>query len=274
MMRRLDVAACAAVLLLTLASSVLPSRAADPRVADVLQAGKLRTALFLPQYTKDVATDELHGQGTGLVGIEIARQLAGRIGVAAELVGYPTPADVTESLKSGADDIAFMGIEPSRAAELDFSPPVIQFDYTFLVPAGSPIHGAADADRPGVRIAFVRHHAASLALVRVVKHAELVGADLPETAFDLLRTGKVDTLALARPMLVGYLARLPGARILPDAYGVNRLGIAMKQGRPGRLDYVSGFVEEAKASGLVRRAIEQSGLREVQVAPPGPAPSP
>jgi polar amino acid transport system substrate-binding protein len=268
-----DVAAGAAVLLLALVSSGLPSRAADPSVADVVQAGKLRAALFLPQYTKDAATGELHGQGTGLVGIEIARHLAGRIGVAAEFVGYPTPADVTESLKSGTDDLAFMGIEPSRAAELDFSPPVIQFDYTFLVSAGSPIHGAADADQPRVCIAFVRHHAASLALVRVVKHAELVGTDLPESAFDLLRTGKVDALALARPMLVDYLARLPGSRILEDAYGVNRLGIAMKQGQPGRLDYVSGFVEEAKASGLVRRAIEQSGLREIQVAPPGPAPA-
>jgi polar amino acid transport system substrate-binding protein len=271
-MKRLsDVAAGAAVLLVALASSGLPSRAADLRIADIVQAGKLRTALFLPQYTKNPATGELQGEGTGLVGIEIARLLAGRLGVAAELIGYPTPADATASLKSGAADLAFMGIEPSRAAELDFSPPVIQFDYSFLVPTGSTIHGAAEADRPGVRIAFVSHHAASLALARVVKYAELIGADLPETAFDLLRTGKVDALALARPMLVDYLARLPGSRILEDAYGVNRLGIAIKQGQPGRLDYVSGFVEEAKASGLVLRALEQSGLRGIQVAPPGPA---
>jgi polar amino acid transport system substrate-binding protein len=273
MKRPSDAVISATVLLLALVSLGLPSRAADFRVMDIVQAGGLRTALFLPQYAKDPTTSELHGQGTGLVGIQIARLLASRLNVKAELVGYPTPADVTASLKSGTDAIAFMGIEPSRVAELDFSPPVIQFDYTFLVSAGSLIDDAADADQAGVRIAYVSHHAASLALVRVVKRAELVGADLPEIAFDLLRTGKVDALALARPMLVDYLPRLPGSHILRDAYGVNRLGIAMKQGHAGRLDYVSGFVEEAKASGLVQHAIEQSGLREIQVSPPGPAPA-
>jgi polar amino acid transport system substrate-binding protein len=271
-MRHLSkLAAGGALLVLAWASSIFPSLAADPRIADIVQAGKIRAALFLPQYTKDPATGELRGKGTGLVGIEIARLLAGRIGVGAELVGYPTPADATASLKSGSSDLAFMGIEPSRAEELDFSPPVIQFDYTFLVPAGSAIDSAAAADRPGVRIAYVRHHAASLALERVVRHAELIGADLPEAAFDLLRTGKADAFALARPMLVDFLARLPGSRILEGGYGVNRLGIAIKKGQTGRLDYIGSFVEDAKASGAVQSAIAQSGLRAIEVAPPGPA---
>ena len=84
-----------ALLVLAWASSILPSLAADPRIADIVQDGKIRAALFLPQYTKDPATGELRGKGTGLFGIEIARLLAGRIGVGAELVGYPTPADAT-----------------------------------------------------------------------------------------------------------------------------------------------------------------------------------
>ena len=36
-------------------------QAADPRVADLVRAGKLRVALFLPQYTKDPVTGELRG---------------------------------------------------------------------------------------------------------------------------------------------------------------------------------------------------------------------
>jgi hypothetical protein len=36
----------------------------------------------------------------------------------------------------------------------------------------------------------------------------------------------------------------------------------------GRLAYISEFIEEAKATGLIQRAIEGAGLRGVRVAPP------
>jgi HNH endonuclease len=51
---------------------------------------------------------------------------------------------------------------------VDFSPPILQLDYTFLVPAGSSIQRIADADRTGVRIAAVRDHASSLTLSRIL----------------------------------------------------------------------------------------------------------
>ena len=110
----------------------------DPRVADLARAGSIQVGLFLPQYANDPLTGELRGVGTGIAGISIARALAARIGIEARIVGYPTPSKIVEALKVGACDLAFLGIEPSRAAEVDFSPPVFQFDYTFLVPVGSP----------------------------------------------------------------------------------------------------------------------------------------
>ena len=39
----------------------------------------------------------------------------------------------------------------------------------------------------------------------------------------------------------------------------------MPKGQAERLAYVSTFIEEAKASGLVQRAVEHAGLRGVQV---------
>ena len=38
----------------------------DPRVADLVQSGKLRVALFLPQYAKDSKTGEIRGIGSGI----------------------------------------------------------------------------------------------------------------------------------------------------------------------------------------------------------------
>jgi polar amino acid transport system substrate-binding protein len=244
---------------------VASSLPGDPRVADLVQSGQIRAALFLPQYTKDTATGELRGLGTGLVAIEIARALAARLGVAMAVIEHPTPPKAVASLQTGACDIAFLGIEPSRAAVLDFSPPIIQFDYTLLVPAGSSIASFADADRPGVRIAIVGNHASTLALRRIVKAATLVENELPDQAFALLRGGGADTFALPREVLEDYAVKLPESRVLEDRYGVNLVGIAVQKGRAGLLAYLNEYVGEAKTSGLLQRVFDRGGLRGFQV---------
>ncbi len=183
---------------------------------------------------------------------------------------YATPAEVVKCLKINACDIAIMGIEASRAEQVDFSPAVIEFDYTYLVPAGSPIQTPRDADRNGFRIAFVRHHASALALARIVKHAKLVGADLPKEAFDLLRTGQADAFAFPRQELIDLALKLPGSRNLEEPYDVNLVGLAVPKGNEGRLAYVTEVVEQAKSSGAIQRIItggDQIGFRGFRVAP-------
>jgi polar amino acid transport system substrate-binding protein len=241
-------------------------QAPDPRVKDLVRAGKVRVALFLPQFTKNPVTGEIRGD---VHLVETARALAARLGVELVLVDYPTPTKAVEGLKSGSCDVAFLGIDRSRAAEVGFSPPFAELDYTYLVPAGSSIRSVADADRPGVRIAAIRNHASTLTLSRILKQATLVYADTPDPAFELLRTGRTDAWASVGYALQSYSTRLPGSRVLEDRYGANRMAMAVPKGEAGRLAYISEFIEEAKASGLVQRAIERGGLRGVHVAPPG-----
>jgi polar amino acid transport system substrate-binding protein len=161
-----------------------------------------------------------------------------------------------EGLKAGACDLACLGIDASRTAQLDFSPPLVQFDYTLLLPAGSPMQNFADADRPGKRIAVVLNHASTFALRRLAKHAELVGTELPDAAF-----------AAPREQLLDYSEELPGSRVLDEGYGINNAGIAIGKGQPGRLAYIREFVEEAKASGLLADIIARGRLRGFRVAP-------
>jgi polar amino acid transport system substrate-binding protein len=240
----------------------------DPRVAEIVQAGRIRVALFLPQYVKHAVSGQPTGVGTGFIAIEMARELAARLGVALDLMEHQTPTETVEGLKANACDVAFLGIEPSRAAAVDFSPPIFQFDYTYLVPAGSAIGAAAEADRPGVRIAVVSSHASALALRRMVSHAQLVGSELPDAAFELLRAGKADAFALPREQLLDYSAALPGSRVLGDSYGINRVAMAVRKGRAGWLAYVGEFAAQAKASGFIERAIARGALRGFAVAGP------
>jgi polar amino acid transport system substrate-binding protein len=218
----------------------------------------------LPQYIKDPATGEIKG-----VWVEIARALAARIGVQVVLLEHPTPPEAVACLKAGACDLLFLPFDARATAVGDFSTPIFQFDYTLLVPADSSVRSVVDADRHGVRIAAVHNHASTLTLSCLLKKAELVYAETPDSTCDLLRTGRADAMASARPTLLSFSTRLPGSQVLEDCYGANINRIVVPKGQAGWLDYVSEFVEEAKASGLVQRAIDSAGPRGVQVAPPG-----
>ena len=62
----------AAVLLAPLAAAH-GQQVADPRVADIVRTGKVRVGMHLPQFVKDPATGEIHGNGTGAVIEPVAR---------------------------------------------------------------------------------------------------------------------------------------------------------------------------------------------------------
>jgi polar amino acid transport system substrate-binding protein len=246
------------------------SMTVDPPTArfaqDGAQDGTLRLALFLPQYSKDPATGAVRGLGPGTVMLKIAQALAARAGATLSIVEEPTPRAALDCIKAGGCELAFLGIEPSRAAEIDFTPAVFQFDYSLLVPAASSLRHFADVDRAGIRVTVVRNHASTMALTRLVKEAELVGFDLPDDAFGALVSGNAQAFAAPRQILDDYAERLSGSRVLAQGYGVNRVGIAVANHRPGLRDYFSDFVEDAKASGLIGRFIAEAGLRGFAVA--------
>jgi polar amino acid transport system substrate-binding protein len=245
--------------------------ATDPRVAelvraDLARAGKVRVGLFLPQFIKDPATGQLRS-----VWVETARAFAAHLGVQLDVVEHATPPEAIACLKAGACDVMFLPLDARAAAVGDFSNPIFQFDYTLLVPAGSSIVRIADADRPGVRIAAVRNHASTIELSSQLKQAELVYAETPDSTFDLLRTGQAHVMASTRLALLDFSDRLSGARVLEDRYGANINRMVVPKGKADWLAYVSEFVQNAKASGLVQKAIERGGTRGVTPAAAGNA---
>ena len=177
------------------------------------------------------------------------------------LLEHPTPPAAVACLKAGACDLLFLPLD-ARAADVgDYSPPIFQFDYTLLVPAGSAIRSVADADRPGVRIAAVRNHASTIELSGQLKQAQLVYAEMPDPTFELVRSGQADAMASARNTLLAYSARLANSRVLDDRYGANINRMVVPKGMAGRLAHISEFAEEAKLSGLIKKAIERAGPR-------------
>jgi polar amino acid transport system substrate-binding protein len=242
-------------------------QAPDQRVADLVRAGELRVGIGVvaPHWAiKDPGTGELRG-----VAVDIARELAMRLGIELVAVEYPSPPAVLDGLKVDAWDVGFLAIDPSRAVVVDFAPPYLQIDATYLTTAGSSIRSVTEADQPGVRIAVTSKSVEEIVLSRSLKRAELQRVDTISAGFDLLRDGDAHALAAPRPALLALSARLPGSRVLEDRFHAAFGAMAVPKGQTGRLAYIAEFVEQAKASGLVQQAIERAGVRGVQVAPPG-----
>jgi polar amino acid transport system substrate-binding protein len=149
------------------------------------------------------------------------------------------------------------------------APPYLQSEYTMLVPEGSSIRSIADADKPGIRIAAVRSHSSTMTLTSAIKQAEVILGENELAAFELLRAGRADALASTRQYLLRASKNLAGSRVLADYYGANLNRVVVPKGHPGWLAYVTEFVEEAKASGLMQKAIDRDGTFAFQVPPPG-----
>src|SRR5262249_19569240 len=214
--------------------------------------GKVGFGLFASQFRKDPASGELRG-----VRPDMARALAARIGVRAVLLEHEGPPQVVECLAAKACDAVFLPKDARSAGIGDFSFPLIHSEFTFLLRAGSERGRAADADKSGVRIAAVRGHASTAALPRVIKQAEVVLQDDEHAAFELLAAGRVHALASTRQSLRKMSVELPGSRVLADRYGVQLNRVVVRKGRAAWLAFANEFVEAAKASGLVQRAIDR-----------------
>ncbi len=238
----------------------------DPRVADLVQAGKIRAGLGIGNHAsamKDPVTGEMRGMAA-----DLARALAARIGVVLEVVEYPRPGAVFDGAQSGAWDVTFLVVDPDRTAEAEASPAYMRSEFTYLVPAGSSIRNVADADRPGTSIGVPRGDAVDLSLSRILKQAKLVRAESQAAGIDLLRAGKVNAYAAPRSALLALSAQVPGSRVLADAFATTSWAAFVPKGHGDRLAYVTAFVEEAKANGMLAQFIAREGLRGIEVTPP------
>jgi polar amino acid transport system substrate-binding protein len=233
--------------------------------SELAPTGTLRVGLNMSNFlliAKDSPAGEIRG-----VAPDLGRELGKRLGVPVELIPYPNPGALADAAKSGAWDVGFLGAEPQRANEIDFTAAYVEIEATYLVPPGSKLKAITDVDKPGVRIITNERAAYELWLTRNLKHATLTTEKGPDNAFKRLVDDKFDALAGLRPRLVADQPKFPGSRVLDGNFTAVQQAAGTPKGRAAGAKYLSAFIEDVKASGLVAKTIEKNGVRGLTVAP-------
>lgn len=232
---------------------------------DLAPSGKLKIGLNYSNFLL-VIGDDARGEPRGIAP-DLGRELAKRTGMAFEFLKFDAAGKLFDAVKSAQCDVGFLGAEPQRADEVDFTSAYLEIPVTFLVPADSPIKTIADVDREGVRVAVSERSAYDLFLSRTFKKARLVRAKGIPASYDAFMTQKLEALGGLKPKLVEEQARTPGSRVLDGQITGVQQAIGAPKGRPAAAKYLREFAEDVKRSGFVARAIEKHGVKGVRVAP-------
>ena len=234
--------------------------------SELAPGGVLRVAINLSNFLL-VTSRGPAGEPVG-VAPDLGREIAARLDAAWVYVPYATPGALADAIVRDEWDIGLIGAEPARAERIAFTPAYVEIDATYLVRDEAAFDTMSAVDRPGIRIAVTARTAYDLWLDRNIRHATLVRSETFDTAFEAFSTGRVDVLAGLRARLLVDAQAMPGTRLLAGRFAAVQQAIGIARSRKAGAAFLSGFVEEAKASGLVARLIERHGVVGLSVAPP------
>lgn len=245
-----------------------PSAAA---LRQLTPTGKLRVAVAVaPSPSAQFAIKD--GDSFKGVAVTLGRALAEKLGAPTEIVPHNASGEIQNSAADNKWDVAFLPVDEERKKFVDFGNAYHLLQSTFLVAPGSKVQSAKDANAKGIGIGGVANTATFRAAKKATPnatHIEFASVDMAATA---MRERRIEAIALSRESLAGLAAQIPGSRVLDDAFLNSSTAVCVPKGRPEALTYVSAFIEEAKASGLVRTALDEMGLTASQVAPAGMQP--
>jgi polar amino acid transport system substrate-binding protein len=239
---------------------------------ELAPTGKLRVAIAIApspsaQFAvKDAATGAYRG-----VAVMLGEALAKKLGVEAQLLAHDGSGDIQNSAADNKWDVAFLPVDTERKKFVDFGNAYHLLQSTYLVAPGSKLSAVAGANAAGVRIGGVANTATFRTSNKTAPNATHLAFDKADAALTAMHEGKLDALAFSRESLTGLQAKIPGSRILDGGFMNSTTSVAVPKGRPAALAYVTAFIEEAKAAGLVRQAFDAMGLTASVVAPAGMA---
>jgi polar amino acid transport system substrate-binding protein len=238
--------------------------------AQLAPTGKLRVAIAVaPSPSAQFAIkDDKTGAYRG-VAVILGQALGKTLGLPVELIAHNGSGEIQNSAADNKWDVAFLPVDEERKKFVDFGHAYHLLQSTYLVAPSAKIATVAAANAAGVRIGGVANTATFRTSQKTAPNATFVTFKAVDDAIAAMKNGEIDAMALSRESLTGVAPKIPGSRILDGGFMNSTTSVAVPKGKPEALAYVTGFIEDAKASGLVRKAFDEMGLNASVVAPAG-----
>ncbi|MCX7374034.1 MAG: transporter substrate-binding domain-containing protein [Alphaproteobacteria bacterium] len=234
-------------------------------ITQLAPTGTLRAGINMSNFL--LVNSRAHDGSPRGVSPSMAAAVAERLGVPVRYVPYPRPGELADAVGTDAWDIGLIGAEPQRAEKIAFTAAYAEIEATYIVPPGSPITTLAEVDQPGIRIAVTARSAYDLWLERNIRHATLIRTDSLDSAWTRFRDDRLEACAGLLPRLLTDQPSMPGSRILPGRFTAVQQAIGTARANAAAAAWLAAFVEEAKASGMVARFIQEHGVSGLAVAP-------
>ena len=177
---------------------------------EIAPTGKLRVGVvYAPVATAFFVTKDADGRPHGVT-VDLANELAAKLGVPIEFTVAPNSGEVTEATSAGAVDVTFMPVDDERKTKVDFGPAYYFGESTYLVRPGSDIRTLADVDRAQVRVIGIANTTTIRSATRALKTATIAPVPSVEDAMAMMRAGKADAFALSKDSMRPLAATLQG----------------------------------------------------------------
>lgn len=258
----------ALAVIILLAASIPGSALGQPEISsEIAPQGRLRVALIGGNPV--LVTKKPDGSIGGGVSVDLGKFTAEKLGIPFQPVVYADPEAYSRSFGKGEWDIAIGPRRASEAGIVDFSPGFMLVENIFVAAPGRDFADASQVDRPGVKVAVIRDGSPDRYLTRTFKSAQLVripsGRD---AAIETLRSGNADVFGSNAQNVHDVADGLPGSKIVPGPFNTVPMAVAFPKGRSAAARAkLAEIVKEAKEVGLVRKAIEEAGVKGVRPAP-------
>ena len=229
--------------------------------------GKLRGGVVVsPAASAFFAIKDGEGEVKGVT-VDLVTAFAATLRLPLALQVYENSGQVTDAVAGAACDLAFMPRDATREGKVDFGPAYYFISSTYLVPAGSRIQTIDEVNRPGVRIVAISNTTTARSARRTAPNASVEEVPSVDRMTEMAAARQGDAFALSHDSFAGLLPKLPGARVLAGHFQQTGIAVAVPKGRPAALKIATRFLEDAKKSGTVRRALDAAGFKDAEVAP-------